>query len=47
MVLATLQVGGLILTGSVLSFLATGIPAPQPAWGSMVAEGRQFIGTAW
>lgn len=47
MVLASLQVGGLILTESVLSFLGIGIPAPQPAWGSMVAEGRQFIGTAW
>ncbi len=47
MVLATLQVGGLILTESVLSFLGIGIPAPQPAWGSMVADGRQFIGTAW
>jgi peptide/nickel transport system permease protein len=47
MVLATLQVGGLILTESVLSFLGIGIPAPQPAWGSMVAAGREFIGTAW
>ena len=47
MVLATLQVGGLILTESVLSFLGIGIPAPQPAWGSMVADGREFIGTAW
>ena len=46
-VLATLQVGGLILTESVLSFLGIGIPAPKPAWGSMVADGREFISTAW
>ena len=46
-VIATLQVGSLILTESVLSFLGVGIPAPQPAWGSMVADGREFIATAW
>lgn len=46
-VLATLQVGGLILTESVLSFLGIGIPAPQPAWGSMVADGREYIASAW
>ena len=46
-VLATLQVGSLILTESVLSFLGIGIPAPQPAWGSMVADGRQYITSEW
>ncbi|NQW18499.1 MAG: ABC transporter permease [Chloroflexi bacterium] len=46
-VLATLQVGGLILTESVLSFLGVGIPGPDPAWGSMVADGRDHISTAW
>ena len=46
-VLATLQVGGLILTESVLSFLGVGIPGPDPAWGSMVSDGRDQIATAW
>jgi peptide/nickel transport system permease protein len=46
-VLATLQVGGLILTESVLSFLGAGIPGPGPAWGSMVADGRDHIADAW
>ena len=46
-VLGTLQVGSLILTESVLSYLGIGIPAPQPAWGSMVADGREFISNAW
>ena len=46
-VLGTLQVGSLILTESVLSYLGVGIPAPQPAWGTMVADGRQFIANAW
>ena len=47
MVLSSLQVGSLILTESVLSFLGVGIPPPQPSWGSMVSEGRQYIATAW
>ena len=46
-VLATLQVGGLILTESTLSFLGIGIPAPNPAWGSMVADGREYIASSW
>ena len=46
-VLGTLQVGNLILTESVLSFLGVGIPAPTPAWGSMVSDGRSFISNAW
>jgi peptide/nickel transport system permease protein len=46
-VLATLQVGGLILTESVLSFLGVGIPGPDPAWGSMVSDGRDHIADAW
>lgn len=47
MVLASLRVGSLILTESVLSYLGVGIPAPTPAWGTMVAEGRLYISTAW
>jgi peptide/nickel transport system permease protein len=47
LVMSSLQVGALIITESVLSFLGVGIPAPQPSWGSMVAEGRDYIYTAW
>ena len=47
MVLSSLQVGSLILTESVLSFLGVGIPPPQPSWGSMVSDGREYISTAW
>ncbi len=46
-VLATLLVGSLILTESVLSFLGAGVPPPRPAWGSMIAEGREFLSIAW
>jgi peptide/nickel transport system permease protein len=46
-VLATLQVGAVILLESTLSFLGVGIPRPAPAWGVMVADGRELIVTAW
>lgn len=46
-VLATLQVGYVILFESSLSFLGAGLPRAQPAWGVMVADGRELIVTAW
>lgn len=46
-VLATLRVGQLILTESILSFLGAGIPPPTPAWGVMVSDGRNYIASAW
>jgi peptide/nickel transport system permease protein len=35
----------IVLEGS-LSFLGLGIPAPQPSWGSMIAEGRESFSVA-
>jgi peptide/nickel transport system permease protein len=46
-VLATLQVGYVILLESALSFLGAGLPRPLPAWGLMIADGRELIVTAW
>ena len=46
-VLATLQVGSVIILEAALSFLGLGIPRPTPAWGIMVADGRQLIVSAW
>lgn len=46
-VLATLQVGFVIILESTLSFLGAGIPRPTPAWGLMVADGRELIVAAW
>ncbi|MEK7814919.1 MAG: ABC transporter permease subunit, partial [Chloroflexota bacterium] len=36
-----------ILTEASLSFLGLGLPPGDPAWGIMVAEGRNFIISAW
>ena len=46
-VLATLEVGHVIILESTLSFLGAGLVKPTPAWGLMVADGRALIVTAW
>ncbi len=46
-VLATLRMGFFIVTEASLSFLGLGIQPPTPAWGSMVAEGRDLLLNAW
>ena len=46
-VVATLGTGQVILAESTLSFLGVGIPPPNPAWGSMVSDGRNFIASSW
>ncbi len=40
-VLATLQLGVVIITEASLSFLGVGVPPPQPAWGLMLADGKK------
>ena len=46
-VLATLQVGFIILLEAGLSFLGVGLNPPTPSWGLMVADGRVLIVAAW
>lgn len=46
-VLATQGVGGAILAESSLTFLGLGISPLIPTWGSMVADGRNYLTTAW
>ena len=46
-VLSTLQAGGIVLAEATLSYLGVGIPQPTPTWGNMIAEGRQYLDTAW
>ena len=46
-VVATLQVGALILTEAILSFLGAGIPPPTAAWGVMIADGQDYLTNAW
>ena len=46
-VVSTLQVGIVILLEATLSFMGAGVPPPEPAWGSMVADGRDHLVDAW
>lgn len=46
-VLAASQVGVTILAESSLSFLGLGVKSPTVTWGLMLADGRQYINSAW
>ncbi len=46
-VIATMNVGLVILMESALSYLGAGIPPPTPSWGGMVSDGRNLIDRAW
>jgi len=46
-VLATTALAYAIVAESSLSFLGVGIPASIPSWGGMLADGRQYVDTAW
>jgi peptide/nickel transport system permease protein len=43
----SLDVGGVILTASALSFLGLGAQDPTPDWGLMVAEGQSYFTSDW
>jgi peptide/nickel transport system permease protein len=47
LVLATIGVGTAIGYGASLSFLGLGTQPPTPEWGSMLANGIQFINNDW
>ncbi|WP_433293341.1 ABC transporter permease [Pseudonocardia sp. CA-142604] len=47
LVLAVLEFGLAILAVSSLSFLGYGAPPPAPEWGSLIAEGRNYIAASW
>ena len=47
LVQVSLDVGGVILTASALSFLGLGAQDPTPDWGLMVAEGQSYFTPDW
>ena len=46
-VLATLDVASTILAESSLSFLGLGVQPPTVTWGLMIADGREYLSSAW
>jgi peptide/nickel transport system permease protein len=45
--LAALEFAHATLAIAALSFLGFGAPPPQPEWGSLIAEGRDYIASSW
>ena len=45
--IATLDFAFVMLAESALSFLGIGIQPPEITWGLMVAQGRNYLNTAW
>jgi peptide/nickel transport system permease protein len=46
-VVATFQFASVIIYEASLGFLGLGVQPPTPTWGNMMAEGRQFLTSAW
>ncbi|MCR8635230.1 ABC transporter permease [Paenibacillus radicis (ex Xue et al. 2023)] len=46
-VVATLEVGLMIIFEASLSFIGLGVQPPNPSWGSMLSVGQQYVSTAW
>ncbi|HYQ60705.1 MAG TPA: ABC transporter permease subunit, partial [Desulfatiglandales bacterium] len=46
-VLATLDVGKMIIFEAAMSFLGLGVKPPTASWGGMLADGRVYLTFAW
>lgn len=46
-VIATLDVAAVIILEASLSFLGLGVQPPTVTWGRMLADGRNYVATAW
>jgi len=46
-VLASLEVGRMIIAEAAISFLGFGIQPPTAAWGNMLSEGQDYMMTSW
>lgn len=47
LVLATFDIGRMIILEGSLSFLGLGVQPPMVSWGNLIADGRELIWTAW
>jgi peptide/nickel transport system permease protein len=47
LVVASFQVASVIIAESSLSYLGLGVPSTVPTWGSMLADGREYVTDAW
>jgi peptide/nickel transport system permease protein len=46
-ILSSLQIGTYIIAEASVSFLGFGVQPPEPAWGNMLNEGKDYIFSSW
>ncbi|HEX6443967.1 MAG TPA: ABC transporter permease [Streptosporangiales bacterium] len=46
-VVATLELGLMVIYEASLSFIGLGVQPPDPSWGSMLSDGQKYVSTAW
>lgn len=46
-VVATLELGLMVVFEASLSFIGLGVRPPTASWGSMLSDGQQYVATAW
>jgi peptide/nickel transport system permease protein len=46
-IVASFGIAQIITTEAALGFLGLGVPPPIPSWGNMLADGREYVETAW
>jgi peptide/nickel transport system permease protein len=46
-VISSFQFAQIIIAEASLSFLGVGVQPPTPSWGSMLSQGREYLGTSW
>lgn len=47
LVIGTFAMASAIISEASLSFLGLGVPPSIPTWGTMLADGRMYVSTAW
>ena len=47
LVIATVEMGLVIIAEASLSFLGLGVSGGEPSWGYVIANGRDYLATAW
>lgn len=47
MVLSVVELGHVVLSEAMLSFLGIGVQPPDSTWGLLVAQGREYLAVAW
>jgi peptide/nickel transport system permease protein len=47
LVIGTFSMASAIISEASLSFLGLGVPPGIPTWGTMLADSRSYISTAW